>query len=224
VHAAAAEPGRLADRVQPFDRLAITVESPPTEIGPDTTEGFPGKDLQPDRDQRAGGGVEQAVRRDRAAEPVTEVAPRVADALDLRVLAERVAGLPVAGLNLSADRGRVERRGPPGQRVHPGYQVLEGGCYEEVIAVLNECLYWGRGALRQPFSQNGAPVTAGDVWILLGAGERELLLDDPLVEDEPGVVVAGDVGGRPKVLQRGNRVVAGQAGVGQAAAERVEPQ
>ena len=41
------------------------------------------------------------------------------------------------------------------------------------------------------------PALAGEVGVLLGAGQRELLLDDALGQDEPGIVVAG----RHDVLQ-----------------------
>src|SRR5262249_35435024 len=57
-----------------------------------------------------------------------------------------------------------------------------------------------------------------------GARERELLLDDLLGEDEPGVVVAGDVLGGAQVLEGAQGVVAGQTGVRQTAAEGVEPE
>ena len=61
------------------------------------------------------------------------------------------------------------------------------------------------------------PVMSG---ILLGARQRELLLDDRLREDEPRVVVAG---GEDR-LQRRRGVVAGEARRIQPAAVRVQPQ
>ena len=61
-----------------------------------------------------------------AADPVAEEAPRVADALHLGVLAERVGHLQIAGLDLGADAGRVEQR-LVGERVHPRDEVLEVG-------------------------------------------------------------------------------------------------
>ena len=68
--------------------------------------------------------------------------------------------------------------------------------------------------------QQLADALAGDVRVLLGAGERELLLDDLLGQDEPGVLVAG----RADVGERAERVEAGEQRHRQALAGRVEPQ
>ena len=56
--------------------------------------------------------VQDAVRGGGAAEPVAEVAARVADALDLGVLGVRVGHLQVAGLDLR----RGSRPGPAAAR------------------------------------------------------------------------------------------------------------
>ena len=66
------------------------------------------EDVQLDPDQRAGVRVEDAVRCGGAAEPVAEVSPRVADALNLGVLTERVGQLQVAGVDLAANVVGVE--------------------------------------------------------------------------------------------------------------------
>ena len=87
-------------------------------------------------------------------------------------------------------------------------------------------LPWSMNALHgarrpggQPFPQHGAPALRRRVRVLLGARERELLLDDLLGEHEPGVVVARglDVG------ERAERVVTGPERAGEPLAARVEP-
>ena len=61
---------------------------------------------------------------------------------------------------------------------------------------------------------------AGQVGVLLGARERELLLGDLVREHEPRVVVAG----RGDRAERAERVEAGERRAGKPAAARVEPQ
>ena len=62
----------------------------------------------------------------------------------------------------------------------------------------------GRGAaLREQLD-----VLAGDVWVLLGARQRELLLDDRLSQHEPRVVVSA----REDRLERAERVEPGKFG------------
>src|SRR5690606_35226594 len=126
VDSAAAEAGRLADRVQAGDGLAAGAEGAGVEVGLDAAEGLAGQDVELYPDQRAGLRVEEAVRRDGAAEPVAEEAAGVVDALDLRVLAVRVAHLEVAGLDLAAQPGRVEQ-GLVGESVHLRHELLQGG-------------------------------------------------------------------------------------------------
>jgi hypothetical protein len=76
----------------------------------DASEAFAGQDVQFDADERPDGGIEDAVRGGGAGEAVREVAPRVVDALDLSVLAERVSHLQVAGFDLGAHGTGVEKR------------------------------------------------------------------------------------------------------------------
>ncbi len=157
------------------------------------------------------------------AEPVPDVAAGVADALDLGVLAVGVGDLEVPGLDLAAHLGRVQQR-PAGQPVHLLHQALQAVRGDEVRALVEEGPHGCGGALaEQPVAQDGPAVLGGDVGVLLGAGERELLLDDLPGEDEPGVVVAGEVLGSAQVPEGAQGVVARQAGVGETAAEGVEP-
>ena len=155
-----------------------------------------------------------------ADEPVAEVAAGVADRGDLRVLGERVVDLAVAGHDLPlARRAEVEQR-LVGQLVHPGDQLAAGVGDDEVGAVSLERLDRRRGARPDAGRSSEPDVLAGQVGVLLGAGERELLLDDLLGEHEPGVVVAGG----PDVAQRAEGVEAGEERRRQPLAGRVEPQ
>ena len=101
-----------------------------------------------DADQRPGVGVQDAVRGGDPAEPVTEDAPGVADALHLGVLAERVGHLQIAGLDLGADAGRVQQR-LVGQGVHLRDEFFEVVGDDEVGAVALERLDRARGVLVQ---------------------------------------------------------------------------
>ncbi len=158
-----------------------------------------------------------------AAESVADVAAGIADALHLGVLGVRVGHLEVAGLDLAPECGGVQER-LVGQRVHLVDQLLQVRRGHEVGALAQERVHRGRGPLAEDaFAQEAGAVLGGDVGILLGAGEGELLLDDLLGEDEPGVVVAREALRRTQVAQGAQGVVPGQAGLGQPAAERVEP-
>ncbi len=100
----------------------------------------------------------------------------------------------------------VELR-PAGQLVHPGDELVQRAGDHEVDPVLLERLDRAGCALGQPALGEELQVLAGDVGVLLRAGERELLLDDRLGEHEPRVVVAGG----EDLLHRADRVRAGHA-------------
>ena len=63
VHPAAAEAGHLARRVEARQRLARRLQDAPVEVGLQPAERLAGEDVELDRDQRPGVGVEDAVRR-----------------------------------------------------------------------------------------------------------------------------------------------------------------
>jgi hypothetical protein len=67
---------------------------------------------------------------------------------------------------------------------------------------------------------HSADALAGHVRILLGPGQRELLADDPLVQDEPRVVVPGV----HDVPQRAQRVEPREARSRQPVAQGIDPQ
>ncbi len=157
------------------------------------------------------------------AQAVADVAAGVADALHLGVLGVGVGDLQVAGLDLAPDPGRVEER-LVGQRVHLLDELFDTGRRHEVGALAQERVdRSGRALAEDAFLEEPGAVLGGDVGVLLGARQRELLLDDLLGEDEPGVVVPGDVLGGAQVLQGAEGVVAGEVRPGQTAAEGVEP-
>lgn len=158
-----------------------------------------------------------------AAETVAQVAACVTDALDLGVLAEEIGDLEVAGFDLTSDGQGIEQR-LMGEAVHLGDEFVQGVCEDEVFAVAFEGFHGSRCApAREAGSEEGDQVLFCHVGVLFGAGEGELLLDDLLGEDEPGVAVVGDVLGGGHVSQRTEGVVPGEAGVRQASAEGVKP-
>ena len=124
VHAAAAEAGRLARRVEAGHRLPGGGQHPGGQVGVQAAEALAGQHVQPDRDQRAGRRVEQRVRLGDAHEPVAQVGTCPPDGRHLRVLAERAGGVRVPGHDLLADGVKRERRLAAGERVHlarPGH-------------------------------------------------------------------------------------------------------
>src|SRR5216684_6240011 len=62
VHAAAAETGGFAGGVKPGHDLAVAAEHAGVEVGLETAQRLAGQDVELDRDQRAVGGIENAVR------------------------------------------------------------------------------------------------------------------------------------------------------------------
>ena len=158
------------------------------------------------------------MRRGRADEPVAAVAPGVVDGHHLQVLGERVVDLPVARHDLPLQLLRVEQR-LLGELVHARHQLGQGVGDDEVLPPVEERLHRRRRAGTHA-AQHLRDAAAGQVGVLLGPRERELLLGDLVGEHEPRVVVAG----RGDRAQRGERVEAGERGGGEAAPARVEPQ
>ncbi|GAW25974.1 putative fumarate reductase succinate dehydrogenase flavo protein [Rosellinia necatrix] len=203
VDAAAAEAGGLTGGVEAGEHRAVGAHDAAAEVGLDAAEGLARQQVHAHGDEGAVGRVEQAVRRRDAAAAVRPVVAAVADQHDLRVLAERVVDLAVAGGDDLGHPGEVQHgRGGaaaaaaghgrrPGELVHAGDEVGEVVADDEVGAVLLEVLD-GDGALGgEDARQEELPEALGrEVRVLLGPGERELARDDGLVQHEPGVVVA----------------------------------
>ena len=133
--------------------------------------------------------VEDLVRLRRADQLVAEIAARIADGRDLRVLAERVVELPVARDDLALDASALEQR-LAGERVHAGDEIGEVVLDDEVLALLLERLDRPGRLVADGALGDEPPALARQVGVLLGAREREFLADDALVQHEPGVVVA----------------------------------
>ena len=137
---------------------------------------------------------------------VGAAAAGVVDRHHLDVLGEGVVDLAVARLDVSREVLDLELRSA-GDLVHAVDEVGEVVGHHEVDAVLLERLDRAGRALGQAALGEELQVLAGDVGVLLGAGERELLLDDRLGQHEPRVVVAGG----QDLLHRADRVRAGHA-------------
>jgi hypothetical protein len=123
------------------------------------------------------------MRRRGAGQPVAAETAGVADGHDLQVLGERIVHLPVARHDLPLEVSQVDQR-LAGQFVHARDQLGQRPGHHEVRPALLERLYRGGGARPDP-GQGEPDVLAGQVGVLLRAGQRELLLDDLLGEHEP---------------------------------------
>ena len=154
-----------------------------------------------------------------AREPVRQVAARAVDGRHLEVLRVGVVHLAVARHDLALHLREVEQR-LVREPVHPVDQRAEVALDDEVGAVLLERLHRRGRAGRHAALDQLAHAPVGDVRVLLGARQRELALDDLLGEDEPGVVVTG----ARDVLERAERVEAGEERHGEALPGGVEPQ
>ena len=187
-------------------RRAVGGHALAVEVGLEPAERLAREDVEADGDQRAVRRVEDLVRLRDADQLVGAAAAGVVDRHHLDVLGEGVVDLAVARDDVPLEVVDVELRSA-GELVHPGHQLREGVGHDEVDAVLLERLHRAGRALRQPALGEELQVLAGDVGVLLGAGERELLLDDRLGEHEPRVVVAGG----QDLLHRADRVRARDA-------------
>ena len=187
---AAAEAGDLARRVQAREDLAAGAQHPAGQVGLQAAEGLAGEQVEPDGDQRAGVGVEQPVRRRDPDQLVAEVVAGPAERGDLQVLGERVLDLAVAGDDLALDLGEVELGRAAGDPVHPGHQLGQRRSRRRSPRPRSRNACTGRGDPGLDPVEQQLDVLAGEVGVLLGAGERELLLHDLVRGDEPGVLVA----------------------------------
>ena len=102
VHAAAAEAGGFAGRVESPDDLAVIAEHAGVEIGLEAAQRLAGQDVELDRDQRAVVGIEDAVRFGGADQPVADVTARIVEVHHLRVL----------DVGVCRSRGRAPRSAP----------------------------------------------------------------------------------------------------------------
>ncbi len=107
------------------------------------------EDVQLDRDQRAGVGIEQRVRRGDSREAVGQVAAGAANRGHLHVLAVRVDHLAVARDHLALDLLEGQQR-LLGQRVHALDERAQIAPHDEVGAVLLERLDRRRRTAAEP--------------------------------------------------------------------------
>src|SRR5690606_1698828 len=96
----AAEARHLTGRIKSGNGCAGCVEHLAAEIGVEATQRLASEDVQPHRDQRAVGGVEDAVRFGCADKLVAEIGARAAYCGHLCVLGEGIFDLAVSGLDL----------------------------------------------------------------------------------------------------------------------------
>lgn len=141
MHAAAAETGGFADRVQSLDRLAIGTQDTAVEIGLQAAQRLAGQDVEPDRDQRPIGRIEHLVRPSRADQPVAEIGASASQGGDLHVFAERIVELPVTAADLALDLRQFEQRLAADKRVHAGDQRRQIRLDDEILALVHERLH-----------------------------------------------------------------------------------
>ena len=177
------------------------------------------------RDQRAGRRVEDAVRGGDAAEPVADVAAGVADALDLGVLAVRVGDLQVAGLDLAAQAVRVEQRLLRSARSSSRPAAPASSAITKSAPWSQERLAPGpgrpcRAAGRAGTALRSLAVMSGFCSEPDSANSFSMILRVRTNQEWSYPAMSSVV---RRCSQRAEGVVAGQARVGQPAAERVEP-
>ena len=179
---------------RPGQRLAVGAQDPRVEVGLQPAERLAGEDVQPHRDQRAGLGVEEPVRGRDPDQPVAAVARgRRGSPSTCRSL--------VNALSISRSRATIGAldvvevsSGCVGERVHARRPARAGRrrTTKSSPCCLNAST--GAGAPGRTRPSTCRTSLAGEVGVLLRAGERELLLDDLLGQHEPGVVVPGGAG------------------------------
>ena len=175
VHAAAAEAGDLAGGVQAGERLPVDAEHLRREVGVQAAERLAREDVQLDRDQRTGVGIEQRVRRGDSREAVGQVAAGAANRGDLHVLAVRVDHLTVARDHLALDLLEGQQRLRRSARSCPRRASRRSRRTTKSAPCRLNASTGARRAAAEPRLEHARARCAGDVGVLLGARQRELL-------------------------------------------------
>jgi hypothetical protein len=157
------------------------------------------------------------MRRDRPDQPIAPERPSSSNRHDLQVFSELVLDLQVARPQHPLDPLGVQRR-LGCELVHPRHELAQRRRHHEVLASVQERLHRRRHHRPRP-PEHVAHRLVGQVEVLLGARQHELLLDDPLVEDEPRVLEPGPA----QVLQRPQGVEPGEERRGQPVPGPVQP-
>ncbi|MHC2709054.1 hypothetical protein ACVIQS_001915 [Bradyrhizobium diazoefficiens] len=194
----------------PNTRESRSVSKPPSVLA--------GENVELDRDQRSVCGIEDAMRGGGADQLVADIAARIVDVHHLRVLDVGIGDLAVARLDLHLDVLEPEEVAA-GKLVHRRNEIVDLVAHDEVDTMAFECFHRRRRALVGGAAQRHAPALAGEVRVLLRARQRELLLDDALGQDEPGIIIAR----RHDVFELAERVGAGEQRRRQTRAGGVEP-
>jgi hypothetical protein len=98
-------------------------------------------------------------------------------------LAERSGCRPTRG-------GAVEQF-LPGQIAHSLDELVHAAGHDEIGAVLLEGLDRRSRLFGSSSGDDRTPILVGQIGVLLGAGEGKLLLNDLLIENEPGILITG---------------------------------
>ncbi len=74
-----------------------------------STEGFPGQDMQFDGNQRTVIRIKQRVKRNRACQPVANISTCIVDGCDLCVLGITIGNFAITRFDLVADMSEVQQ-------------------------------------------------------------------------------------------------------------------
>src|SRR5215203_2060683 len=197
VHAATAEAGRLADRVHALQRRTVGSQDPTAEVGLQAAERLSSENVQPYGYQRAArtrtarlgiARIKQLVRGHDPDQPIAQEPPCGRRGHHLRILSQAATHLKIAFCDHPV---QILNLDPPltHKLIHSGGEVAYRVRPHEVLSPVQEPLNLRGRTGSQPTGQQ-PQVLAGQVGVLLGAGQSELRTYRCLVEHKPRVVMA----------------------------------
>ena len=99
-----------------------------------------GENVEANRDQRAGGGIEQFMQPRRANQSVANIAARRPNGVDLHVLAKPIIELAIAGGHFMLDARERQQRLAADERIHALDQPRQIALDDEILALVHERL------------------------------------------------------------------------------------
>src|SRR5258708_1208683 len=158
------------------------------------------------------------MRPARGNQPFAETASRPTDSHDVGICPDRVGDLAIAGDDDSLQLCRVDQF-LASQGIHLLYQFGQRLTHKKVHPVLHKCLNRSRRA-RKRSTQRFRDTATREIRVLLGPRQGKLTFDDALIEQDPRIVIPG----REDVLERPERVKAGEEWNRQTLTTGIQPQ